>query len=996
MANSIPSASNPTPTWVNITSNIHNIAFSIFGQTYDPTTDPNSVKLNQAVALSTVVADWQYTIPNASNDPAGPGFHPVLYVAANSGVFQSLDDGLTWTLFPDSALGAEAEGGNLPHVAVTDLSLSIGNINSDTGMPNLAGPYDPSSPKATPDPDLMLASTFGRGSFAINLGPIVFPGTTQIAQSDLGGTAADGSQIVTSATPNFSGLSEITGFGNATRITIVDETPGDVGKVIGGFDTANVNGTNIAANWTDAFGNFSVSVKPGAFTSNGLKTVEVFATDDAGSTGNAIKFTFTLQATITAPSAPPATPTLAPAPFDVTGAPGFTNVASPSFIGVTSPGVNVELLQANGSSFNPPVTTTSDPVTGQFTLTFPNPTSQSGTFTVEADATNKQGTSPDSLPVSFTIILNKPNSPSSFRLSPADDTGIKAVGTTPSDNITSNRTPHFIGQTVAGATVELFEVGKTTVWDKVVADGGGNFAVQLPFSLGNGQISLFVEAIDQAGNTSAPSNTLTVTTASVLSDYNGDSFSDAAVFRRDTTDSAGLWFVQATQPSGSNTPPPAIWFASGKAFGPANSVPFQGDFDGDGVTDLAYYSPSTATWFMDDSTAGLSSFALGTANSSLPVVGYFNVNGPEQAAVFTIVNGQGIWSFASATMSPVTFGVAGDIPVPGDYTGVGFDELAVYRPTTGQFLVLVPGAGGTTTTDTISIPGIGPGTADLSSLEPVPANYNPFFNASLPTPAWVENTEAAVFDPKTGVFTILGPNGAVDMPIPTFLPGDIPAPADYLGIGSIQPAVFRPSTGQFIEAGGVVATAGQSGDIPLAAPLPYRMPSTDGTTTDSSGSGTTGSGTGTSGSGTTSSGTGTTGSGTGTTGTGTTGTGAGATGSGSTGSGTQGTGTTPVTPPAQGTTSPSHPKKASHKKPPKPKHHPKPKPAHHKKPQHVKPKKAEHAAKPKVHVVQKVKVVMPSAAHHAKAKPAVHAVDLALEDIHVNLRRGSAGKGHKS
>ena len=39
MANSIPSATNPTPTWVNITGNINSLAYSIFGQSYNPTTD---------------------------------------------------------------------------------------------------------------------------------------------------------------------------------------------------------------------------------------------------------------------------------------------------------------------------------------------------------------------------------------------------------------------------------------------------------------------------------------------------------------------------------------------------------------------------------------------------------------------------------------------------------------------------------------------------------------------------------------------------------------------------------------------------------------------------------------------------------------------------------------------------------------------------------------------------------------------------------------------
>ena len=128
----------------------------------------------------------------------------------------------------------------------------------------------------------------------------------------------------------------------------------------------------------NSLGNFSVPVNAGAFTSNGLKTVKIFTTDDAGSSGNSVTIQFTLAVTgISAPT-PPITPTLELAPYDVTGAPGYTNIPTPNLIGVTTPGATVELLQADGTSFSPPVITTSDPVTGTFTLTFPNPTNQSG------------------------------------------------------------------------------------------------------------------------------------------------------------------------------------------------------------------------------------------------------------------------------------------------------------------------------------------------------------------------------------------------------------------------------------------------------------------------------------------------------------------------------------------------------------------------------------------------------------------------------------------
>ena len=103
--------------------------------------------------------------------------------------------------------------------------------------------------------------------------------------------------------------------------------------------------------------------------------------------------------------------------------------------------------------------------------------------------------------------------------------------------------------------------GSSTIWDTATADANGNFSVQLPFDLTNGQISLYVEVVDLAGNTSAPSNTLTVTIVSVASDYNGDGYSDPALYDRNTTTNQGQWLVQATTPAAGTAPP--IWFTSG-------------------------------------------------------------------------------------------------------------------------------------------------------------------------------------------------------------------------------------------------------------------------------------------------------------------------------------------------------------------------------------------------------------------------------------------------
>jgi subtilisin-like proprotein convertase family protein len=1106
VTNSIPSTTN-TPKWINLTANIFNLGYSIFGQSYNPTTDPNAAKYNLASTLTSIVADWNYTIPNLTGDPAGTGFHPALFVSANSGVYLSLTDGVTtstnpaWTFFPDTTYGAVIEGGYLPHVNVTALSLSIGNIDPNTGMPNLAGPLDPTNPTSTADPDLLLASTFGQGAFAINLAPILIPSATALDPTSVSGEAADGTPLVSTATPLLDGISEISAFGNATRITIRDETPGDAtfGMVIGGFDPSNISGTNKAANWTNAEGSFAIAINSGVFTSNGLKTVEVYATDDAGSVGNKVSLSFTLDVAGISPPTAPITPSLQL----ITTTPGFTNNPTPELAGVTSPNATVELYQLNGSTptpFVPAVITTADP-SGNFTFTFPDLTGgQNGTFgpfTVVAQASNPVGSSGFSAPpTTFTIIVGAPAAPTNFVLAANSDTGIEG------DNVTSDRTPFFTGKTEAGATVELFKLGSSTVYQTVTANSSGIFTIQLPFSLTNGSISLYVEAIDQAGNQSSASNTLTVTIVSVTSDYNADSFSDAALYSRSTvnftgtlasgsglvtnlssltglvtgaavtgtgvpsgttisavnslsftgsiangsdlvtgigstaglfsgqtvtgngipagatiatvgnssitlsvnatangpqslkatsitlsanstvsgaqnlTAAPGEWLVEPTSEGPANPAP--FWFTSGTAFGPSNVTPFQGDFDGDGYNDLAYYQSGSSTWFMYDSKSGnMTSFTLANTNATtLPVSGYFDANGPDEPAVYTTVNGQGVWQIVSSItgLRTVNFGLPGDIPVPGNYDGLGYDELAVYRPSTGNIYVMQAGG----TTEVLNL-GVG-SSPDLSSLVPVPAAYD---NKTYFADNEAERTEAAVFDPNTGVFTILGPSGIYTVSN-GFEKGDIPAPADYMGNGEAQPVVFRPSTGQFIAAGGtVIATFGQAAaDIPLASPLSYRMPS-DPPSSGTGGTGSTGTGGG--------SGSGSGSTGTGSTGTGSTGTGSGSTGGSGGSSVGQGSSTpTPTpTPTPSSTSSVVAPPTTGKKKVKKVKKvvHPK------KVVKPVKVKKAEHkATKVKVVIHPAKKIIKLTTSHAELAKKPKHVVDLALESVHVNLRRGSGKK----
>ena len=352
-----------TGVWVNIdpANQIQTLAYNFLGQNYNPADDTaNAVKLNQAITLSSIIADWRYQIPNNPNNPAA-GYHPALYVGAGnsfsdgSGVFQSLDNGVTWTLFPSMTYGAVAQGGDFPNAPVTDLDMSLGNIDANTGMPDQAGPYQTfvfsgtlvngsatvtgisgingvsaaptlvvgdtiagtgipagttilsvsgssiklsanatatgsqtlaaANANTAPDPDVLLASTYGRGQFAINLPPLILQNpTTQNFVTVAPTTTTPGTTVPTVAGPiTISGSSEITGFGDTTWITIEDITNPGAPVVIGGFNPAKGAAVPSSSNSTSALGIFSINFDPASYyMSNGPKTIEIFATDNAG------------------------------------------------------------------------------------------------------------------------------------------------------------------------------------------------------------------------------------------------------------------------------------------------------------------------------------------------------------------------------------------------------------------------------------------------------------------------------------------------------------------------------------------------------------------------------------------------------------------------------------------------------------------------------------------------------------------------------------------
>ena len=75
---------------------------------------PTRRRTTWPTALTSIVADWRYAIPNNPSDPSAGLLTLCCTSAANSGVYMSIDDGKTWTLFPDTTFGAVVEGAICP------------------------------------------------------------------------------------------------------------------------------------------------------------------------------------------------------------------------------------------------------------------------------------------------------------------------------------------------------------------------------------------------------------------------------------------------------------------------------------------------------------------------------------------------------------------------------------------------------------------------------------------------------------------------------------------------------------------------------------------------------------------------------------------------------------------------------------------------------------------------------------------------------------------
>ena len=106
-------------------------------------------------------------------------------------------------------------------------------------------------------------------------------------------------------------------------------------------------------------------------------------------------------------------------------------------------------------------------------------------------------------------------------------------------------------------------------------------------------------------------------------------------------------------------------------------------FGTDGLTDRSLYRPSTGQWLIQDLSPEITQYGT---SGDIPVPGDYDGIGHAQIAVYRPSTGQ--WFVRNSSIAEITqYGTSGDIPVPGDYDGIGHTQIAIYRPSTGQWFV---------------------------------------------------------------------------------------------------------------------------------------------------------------------------------------------------------------------------------------------------------------------------------------------------------------------
>jgi len=158
----------------------------------------------------------------------------------------------------------------------------------------------------------------------------------------------------------------------------------------------------------------------------------------------------------------------------------------------------------------------------------------------------------------------------------------------------------------------------------------------------------------------------------------------------------GLWALDLNgNGSWDGTPTDALY-----TFGQAGDIPVTGDWNGSGTTKIGYFriTGGVGSFYLDWNGNGVwdgpvidKVYTFGQTGD-IPVTGDWTGTGTTKIGVFRITggvgmfyldwNGNGVWD-GTPTDALYTFGLAGDIPVTGDWNGSGTTKIGVFRIMSG-------------------------------------------------------------------------------------------------------------------------------------------------------------------------------------------------------------------------------------------------------------------------------------------------------------------------
>lgn len=207
------------------------------------------------------------------------------------------------------------------------------------------------------------------------------------------------------------------------------------------------------------------------------------------------------------------------------------------------------------------------------------------------------------------------------------------------------------------------------------------------------------------------------------------------------------------------------------------------DIDGDGRTDHSIYRPVDSTWWALRSTDGVGAVQWGIAGDT-PFAGDFSGDKETDLGIFrpavpTATPDFWLLNTDNFTFDVLSWGLPGDIPFSGDYNNDGRSDVSVYRPSENIFYISISRPAPADKVFTFGEPGDKPLSGDFDGDG---------------------QADVAVYRPSIGTWFYADATGnpatswtAVQFGLPT----DLPVHADYDGDGADDIAVYRPNTGQW-------------------------------------------------------------------------------------------------------------------------------------------------------------------------------------------------------